>query len=67
MEPTLLDAEISHDEYHCVTGEDVVPAVHVLPVDGEAAPGEDGDHPVDYQQRGDVLPARLFRALVPGV
>ena len=42
-------------------------AVHVLPVDGEAAPGEDGDHPVDDQQRGDVLPARLLRALVPGV
>ena len=50
-----------------MAGEDVVPAVHVLPVDGEAAPGEDGDHPVDDQQRGDVLPARLLRTLVPGV
>ena len=66
-EPTLLYAEVGHDEDDCVAGEDVVPAVHVLPVDGEAAPGEDGDHPVDDQQRGDVLPARLLRTLVPGV
>ena len=63
----MLDTEIGHDEYDCVAGEDVVTAVHVLPVDGEAAPGEDGDHPVDYQQRSDVLPANLLRALVAGV
>ena len=67
LEPTLLDAEIGHDEYDCVAGEDVVTAVHVLPVDGEAAPRQDGDHPVDYQKRSDVLPANLFCALVAGV
>ena len=67
LELTLLDAEIGHDEYDCVAREDVVTAVHVLPVDGEAAPGEDGDHPVDYQHRSDVLPAHLLRALVAGV
>ena len=58
----LLGAEVGHDEDDCVAGEDVVPAVHERPVDGE-----DGDHPVDDQQRGDVLPARLLRTLVPGV
>ena len=61
-EPTLLYAEVGHDEDDCVAGEDVVPAVHERPVDGE-----DGDHPGDDQQRRDVLPARLLRALVPGV
>ena len=62
---TLLDAEVSHDEDDGVSGEDVVAAVDVLAVDGEAAAGEDGDHPVDHEDGGDV--ARLLGALVARV
>ena len=34
---TLLDAEVSHDEDDGVSGEDVVAAVDVLPVDTQPA------------------------------
>ena len=63
----MLNAEIRHDEYDCMAREYVVSTVDMLPVDGEAAPGENGDHPVDDQQRRDVLPPRLLRALVARV
>ena len=33
---TLLDGQIGHGQGHRVSREDVVPAVDVLPVDGEA-------------------------------
>ena len=62
---TLLDAEVRHDEDDGVSGEDVVAAVDVLAVDGEAAAGEDGDHPVDHEDGGDV--ARLLGTLVARV
>ena len=40
---TLLDGEVCHGERHGVAGEDVVAAVDVLAVDGEAAAGQQGD------------------------
>ena len=35
---TLLDDQVAHGEGHGVPREDVVPAVDVLPIDGEASP-----------------------------
>ena len=61
----MLDTEVGHDKHHGMAGEDVVPAVDVLPVDGQAAPWQDLDDPVDHQQGRDV--ARLLRALVARV
>ena len=57
---TLLDAEVSHHEDHGVPGEDVIAAIDMFAVDGEAAAREEGDDPVDDQQCGDV--PRLLRA-----
>ena len=50
----MLDTEVGHDKDHSVTTEDVVPAVHVLPVDGEAASRQDLDDSVHHQEGGDV-------------
>ena len=43
---TLFDDEVAEGEYHGVAGEDVVPAVDVLPVDGEAHAGHQHKHPL---------------------
>ena len=41
----MLNTEIGHDEYDCVPGKDVVAAVDVLSVDGEAEAGEELEDP----------------------
>ena len=55
---TLLDAEVSHHEDHGVPGEDVIAAIDVFAVDGEAAPREDLNDSVDHQEGSNV--ARLL-------
>ena len=41
---TLLDGQIGHGQGHRVPREDVVPAVDVLPVDGQAPSRQQGNH-----------------------
>ncbi len=41
---TLFDDEEAEGEDHGVTGEDVVPAVDVLPVDGQPHTGHQHEH-----------------------
>ena len=43
---TFFDDEVSHGEHHGVSGEDVVAAVDVLPVDGEPHPGHQDQDPL---------------------
>ena len=45
---TLLDGEVAHGEGHGVAREDVVPAVDVLPVDGETSSRQKGQDPPGY-------------------
>ena len=55
---TLLDGEVSHGQRHCVTGEDIVAAVDVLPVDRKAASRKQSYHPP-----GNVLNIKLLAGL----
>ena len=41
---TLLDGQVAHGERHGVTGEDVISAVHVHTVDGQASADGDSNH-----------------------
>ena len=45
---TLLDGEVAHGEGHGVAREDVVPAVDVLPVDGETSSRQKCQDPPGY-------------------
>ena len=44
MSEKLLDGQIGHGQSHRVPREDVVPAVDVLPVDGQASSRQQGDN-----------------------
>ena len=51
---TLLDGEVAHGEGHGVAREDVVPAVDVLPVDGESSSRQKCQDPPGYVWRLDT-------------
>ena len=61
---TLLDGEIAKSQGHGVPGEDVVAAEDMLPVDGEASAGDDGQHPLHVHHGGCLVPRRLRHASV---
>ena len=53
--PTLPDDQIPQGEGHGVAREDVVTAVHVLPIDRQPSSRHDGQDPLYNDLGGDVV------------
>ena len=63
----LLDGEVAEGQGHCVAGEDVVTAEHVLSIDRQPTARDECEHPLDIHQRRCLVRRSLWHAGVAHV